>query len=101
MVYSIINKNTHENDTNVRVNAIKKILSSPLVASALLSTLLDQLDGSVNSKAPKNEAAKTTSKRQNNILKIAFVARAFNALAPKINVIAKPNATYITTIEAP
>ena len=40
-----------------------------------------------------NEAAKITNIRKKRMLKIALVDKAFNALAPKINVIAKPNAT--------
>ena len=90
-----------EKETNERVNAIKNILSKPVVASALLSTALLHLEGNVISNAPKKEAANTTSIKQNKMLKIAFVDNAFNALAPKISVIANPKVTYITTIEAP
>ena len=82
-----------EKDTSESVNAIRKILSKPLVASALLSTALLHLEGSVSSKAPKKEAANTTSIRQKRILNTAFVESAFNALAPKINVMAKPKVT--------
>ena len=91
----------HEKDTSERVNAIRKMLSSPLVASALLSTALLHLDGKVISKAPKKEAAKTTSIRKKNRLNTALVERAFSALAPHIRVITSPNATYITTMDAP
>ena len=79
-----------ENETSVSVNAIKKILSSSLVLSALLSTFVLQDEGSVISNAPKNEAAKITSIRKNSILNMAFVDKAFNALAPKISVTASP-----------
>ena len=82
-----------EKDTSESVNAIRKILSKPPVASALLSTALLYLEGSVSSKAPKKEAANTTSIRQKRILNTAFVESAFNALAPKINVMAKPKVT--------
>ena len=82
-----------EKDTSESVNAIRKILSKPLVASALLSTALLHLEGSVSSKAPKKEAANTTSIRQKRILNTAFVESAFSALAPKINVMAKPKVT--------
>ena len=82
-----------EKDTSESVNAIRKILSKPLVASALLSTALLHLEGSVSSKAPKKEAANTTSIKQKRILNTAFVESAFNALAPKINVMAKPKVT--------
>ena len=82
-----------EKDTSESVNAIRKILSNPPVASALLSTALLHLEGSVSSKAPKKEAANTTSIRQKRILNTAFVESAFSALAPKINVMAKPKVT--------
>ena len=82
-----------EKETNDKVNAIRKILNKPLVCSALLSTALLHLEGNVNSNAPKNDAAKIISIKQNKILNTALVDRAFNALAPKIKVIAKPNAT--------
>ena len=82
-----------EKDTNESVKAIRKILSNPVVDSALLSTAFPHFDGSLISNAPKNEAAKITSIRKKRMLKIALVDKAFNALAPKIKVIAKPNAT--------
>ena len=44
----------------------------------------------VSSKAPKKETANTTSNKKNRILKIAFVDKSFNALAPKMPVINKP-----------
>ena len=80
-----------ENDTNERVNAIKKMLNKPLVCSALLSTALLHFDGRVISNAPKKEAANTTNIKKNKMLNTALVERAFKALAPKIKVIAKPN----------
>ena len=82
-----------EKDTNESVKAIRKILSNPVVDSALLSTAFPHFEGSLISNAPKNEAAKITNIRKKRMLKIALVDKAFNALAPKINVIAKPNAT--------
>ena len=82
-----------EKDTSDRVNAIKKILIRPPVASALLSTALLHFEGSVISNAPKKEAANTISIKQKRILKTALVDKAFNALAPKIAVIASPNVT--------
>ena len=75
------------------MKAIRKILNRPVVDSALLSTAFPHFDGSLISKAPKNEAAKTTNIRKKRILKIALVDKAFSALAPKISVIANPNAT--------
>src|SRR5699024_8529381 len=82
-----------EKDTSESVNAIKKILNNPVVDSALLSTALLHFEGKVISNAPKNDAAKTTSIRKKRILKTALVDKAFNALAPKINVIVNPNTT--------
>ena len=82
-----------EKETSDRVKAIRKMLSSPLVASALLSTALLQLEGSVISKAPRKEAANTTSIRQKRMLKMALVERALRALAPNNRVMARPNVT--------
>ena len=83
----------HEKDTSDRVKAIRKILSRPVVCSALLSMALLQRDGRVISKAPKNEAANTTSIRQKKMLKIAFVESEFKALAPQIPVMISPSPT--------
>ena len=82
-----------EKDTSDKVNAIRKMLSKPLVASALLSTAVLHLEGNVISNAPKKEAANTTSIRQKRILNTAFVESAFSALAPKISVMASPSVT--------
>ena len=82
-----------EKDTRDNVNAIRKMLNRPLVASALLSTALLHLEGKVSSNAPKKEAAKTTNIRKKRILNTAFVDKAFNALAPNIKVIANPSVT--------
>ena len=90
-----------ENDTSVRVNAMRKMLSNPLVFSALLSTALLHDAGSVISNAPKNEAANTTSIRKKKILNMALVDKALSALAPKMSVMISPKATYITMIEIP
>jgi len=76
-----------EKDTNTNVNDIKKILNTPVVESALLSNLLVHDAGNTSSKAPKKETANTTNSKKNRILKIAFVDKSFNALAPKIPVI--------------
>ena len=43
----------HENDTNTSVNAMKNMLSKPVVLSAFASMAFDQRDGSVSSNAPK------------------------------------------------
>src|SRR5574344_354366 len=91
----------HENDTSVSVKAIKKILSRPLVFSALLSAALPHEDGSVISNHPKNDAANTSSRRKKKMLKSALVDSAFSALAPKMAVMASPKARYMTTMLMP
>jgi hypothetical protein len=91
----------HENDTKARVNAIRNMLSNPVVLSDFASTLVCHDEGKVISNAPKNEAANTTNNRQKKILNIALVAKALSALAPKNNVTAKPSNTYITTMLSP
>ena len=90
-----------ENDTNAKVNAIKNMLSIPVVVSALASILLVHDAGSTNSKAPKNEIAKNTNKAKNIKLNTALVDKSFSALAPNIPVMVNPNNTYITMIETP
>ena len=85
-----------ENDTNASVNAIKKMLSRPVVFSDFWSILLLQEAGNVSSNAPKKEAAKTTSSRQKKILKTALVDMAFSALGPKSSVTYDLNWTPIT-----
>ena len=82
-----------ENDTNDKVNAIRKMLSNPVVASALLSTALLHFEGNVISNAPKNEAANTTNIKKKKMLNMALVDNALSALAPNIRVMARPNAT--------
>ena len=82
-----------EKDTKASVKAIKKILSKPVVESALLSSLLVQDDGNTSSNAPKKEIAKTTNSRKNMMLKTAFVAKLFRELTPKIPVMSKPSTT--------
>ena len=82
-----------EKETKESVNAIRKMLIKPPVDSALLSTALLHLEGKVISKAPKKEAAKTINIRQKRMLNTALVDKAFNALAPKIAVMANPKVT--------
>ena len=82
-----------EKDTSTRVNAMRKILSKPVVRSDFWSILFDHEAGSVNSKAPKKEAAKIMSNRAKKILNQALVLSAFNALAPNKAVTSSPNAT--------
>ena len=91
----------HENETNAKVNAIRKMLNKPVVLSDLASILVDHDDGRVISNAPRNEDANTTNSKQKKILNTALVAKALRALAPKSNVTAKPSNTYITTMLRP
>ena len=83
----------HEKLTSESVNAMRKMLSKPLVSSDFWSILLLHDDGSVISNAPKNEAANTTSIRQNAMLKTALVESALSALAPKSIETTSPSAT--------
>ena len=73
--------------------SMRKMLSKPVVFSALLSTALLHDEGRVISKAPKKEMANTTSIRKKKMLNIALVERALRALAPKSKVTSKPKAT--------
>ena len=83
----------HENDTSDSVNAMRKMLSMPLVDSDLRSILLLHDEGSVISNAPKNDAANTTSSRLKKMLNTALVERALSALAPKSSETMSPSAT--------
>ena len=82
-----------EKETRDRVKAMKKMLSRPEAESAFWSILLVHDAGRTSSNAPKKEMAKKTSRRKKAILKYAFVARSFNALAPKAAETASPRAT--------
>ena len=83
----------HEKLTSDSVNAMRKMLMKPLVSSDFWSILLLHDDGSVISNAPKNDAANTTSKRQNKMLNIALVDSALRALAPNSSETIRPRAT--------
>ena len=91
----------HEKDTSANVNAMKNILSRPVVASARASILLVHDAGNTSSKAPKNDMAKNTNRAKKIRLKTALVDKSFSALAPNIPVMASPNNTYITMMETP
>ena len=78
---------------NTNVEAMRKILKSPLVCSALLSTALFHFEGREISNPPKKEAAKTISKTKRKILNMAFVDNAFRAFPPNNKVITIPNVT--------
>ena len=82
----------HENDTIAKPNAMKKIPISPPL-SACESTLFANAFGSMISKAPKNEQAKTTSKIKKTILNQTFVESALSESAPKTAVTIEPNKT--------
>ena len=77
--------------TNTRVNAIKKMLISPVVLEALLSTALPQLSGNLISNHPKKEKANTANKQKRMMLNTALVLSAFRVLGPAMAVTARPN----------
>ena len=91
----------HEKLTRTRVNAMRKMLSRPVVDDALLSTALVHLEGRTISKPPRNDAPKTTRSRKKNMLNTAFVDSAFRADAPKRSVTARPSTRYMTMIDSP
>jgi hypothetical protein len=80
----------HEKETITKVNAIRRMLISPDVLSALLSNFVLHVAGKVRSKPPKKEIANITNKAKINRLKIAFVDSEFKASAPNSNVIKIP-----------
>ena len=82
-----------ENETRVRVKAMKKMERSPVVDSDFWSILVAHDEGRVISKEPKNEAAKMISSRANNTLNTAFVERALSAEAPNNRVTRSPKST--------
>ena len=79
--------------TRLRVKAMRKMLTRPVVVSDFLSTAFVQLLGSVISKPPRKLAANTSSMRKKKILKTALVLSALSALAPKSRVTSRPSAT--------
>ena len=81
-----------ENETIAKAKAMNKIPIIPPL-SACLSTLFAQELGNIISKAPKNEAAKTTNKIKNMMLNHTLVDKAFKASAPKIQVTNNPKIT--------
>ena len=83
----------HEKLTSVRVKAIRKMLSRPVVFSALESTALLHEEGKVNSKPPRKLSPKSTNRRKKKMLKMAFVLIAFSALAPNNIVTIMPRPT--------
>jgi hypothetical protein len=82
-----------ENDTITRVKAISRMLRNPDVLRDLLLRAVDQELGRVISKAPKNDAAKSTRMRKKIMLTTALVLRALSADAPKMRVTKSPNPT--------
>ena len=66
----------HENETNAKVNAIKKIPIKPPLLEAE-SALFTQELGNTISNAPKNEIAKTINNKKKKILKYTLVDNAF------------------------
>ena len=58
-----------EKETSASVKAMKKMLTSPVALSAFWSIFVVQEAGRTISKAPKKDAAKTTSSRKKKMLK--------------------------------
>ena len=79
--------------TSTNVNAIRKMLSRPVVLLALLSTAVFHFEGSVISKPPMKEMPKMSSIRKKRILNTALVAKSLRAEAPKMAVMANPSVT--------
>ena len=79
--------------TITNVKAMNRIDRNPPVEEALLSSLVDQEAGRVSSKAPKKEAAKSSSKAKKMRLTTALVDSALRADAPKMTVISRPKPT--------
>ena len=82
----------HEKDTIAKASAIKKMPTKPPL-SAFVSIFVPQELGKVISNAPKNEMAKTTSKKKNNKLNQTLVDKAFKEFAPKTPVTIEPRTT--------
>ena len=91
----------HEKETMTKVNAMSMILRKPEVLLDLAFSAVDHELGKVISNAPKNDAANTTNIRKKMMFTTALVLSAFNADAPKISVISRPNPTYINMILSP
>ena len=91
----------HENDTMVSVVAIRKMPTTPPLASAALSVLFPQEEGSVISNPPIKLAAKTMSIAKHIRLNTALVDNALSPSEPKSNVISRPIPTYIIMIDKP
>ena len=80
----------HENDTNTKVKAIRKIEMRPVVLDAFVSTALAQRSGSLISNHPKNEKANTNNSKKSTMLNIALVESSLSLLGPKTAVISRP-----------
>ena len=75
-----------ENDTNTRVNAMRKIEIKPVALEALVSTEFAQLSGNLISNHPKNDNANTTNSKNKKMLNTALVESSLSLLGPKIAV---------------
>ena len=82
----------HENETNAKVNAIKKIPINPPLLEAE-SALFTQELGNTISNAPKNEIANTINNIKKKMLKYILVANEFKASEPYVAVTTVPNNT--------
>ena len=79
-----------EKETSTSVNAIRKMLMSPLVSEAFESTAVAHPSGRVISNHPKKLRANTTSNRNRNTLNTAFVDMAFKVSLPNKAVTSSP-----------
>ena len=83
-----------EKETITSVKAMNNMLKNPPVERALLSSLVDQLSGSVISNKPKKESANSTKIIKNIIFTTALVLKSFRAEAPNSIVTNRPKPTY-------
>src|SRR5690554_1326876 len=96
-----INGPVHEKDTITVVRAIKKAPTKP-PCSAFESVLFTRLPGSIISKAPKNDIAKTTKRIKNKRFGIQCVLKILPILGPnKPKVNKAPNKANINNIDSP
>src|SRR5690554_6709518 len=82
----------HENETKARTNAIKNIPINPPLSACESALLIHEL-GSVISKAPRNEMAKTISRAKKARLNQGSVDISERTEAPKTAVTATPSTT--------
>ena len=75
------------------MNAIRKMLTRPLVSEAFESTAVVQLPGNLISNHPKKLHANTTRSKNRNTLNTALVERELSVSEPKMAVTSMPKPT--------